>query len=140
MNIGRVSGNSAPTAITAITDRDGAHGVGGARLPMLAAQTEFGPAQTVDPQPGDQADRGDWDRHDARPRRGEVRDQIGQRQHDHDDRDVDLDTEVVQRRELGEQRVRFRSDALVSQTSHQATDADEAGDQVDTCQLRWPDA
>ncbi|HXO11048.1 MAG TPA: hypothetical protein VN871_01625 [Mycobacterium sp.] len=43
-----------------------------------------------------------------------MRQQVRARQHHHDDGDVDLDAELVQRRELGEQRVRFYRGGLVA--------------------------
>ncbi len=65
---------------------------------MFAAQAEIGPVQTIGAHHEYQADGDGRDRGDIRPRRGEMRNQVGQHQHHYDNRDVDLRPELVQRR------------------------------------------
>ena len=56
----------------------------------------------------DQPDRSRRNRRDARPRCGEVRDQIGDRQHHHDHADVEVGPQMMQGRQLGHSRMGLR--------------------------------
>ena len=72
---------------------------------MLAAQSEFRPAQSPGPHHQQQADRHGRDGGDIGPGRGEVRNQVGDRQHDDDHADIDVDPQMVQRSQLRQRRM-----------------------------------